>query len=267
MVFATACRHEQAEPSFRRAGARAATASRAEQPPRRPDRRLTPAGRDGRETPHLAHPRPQDLRGAARQRSIPAPGTDHGNLPERRFRYAAAVRLRSRAAGRDGGRPQSIAASPTCRRGHRRCSAVRCLPRRRRPGGSPAFVRRVEGNPVRGVGGGGTTAGQATAVIDSPPSPAPTPPPVAPEGPVRAGPVRAGPVRAGPVARVLVTAVRAYQLMRGQRPSPCRYWPTCSAYAIEAIERHGAARGGWLAARRLARCHPWGPYGADPVPE
>ena len=108
-----------------------------------------------------------------------------------------------------------------------------------------------------GVGGGGTTAGQATAVIDSPPSPAPARPAVAPEGPARPG----------PVARVLVTAVRAYQLLRGQRPSPCRYWPTCSAYAIQAIERHGAARGSWLAARRLARCHPWGPFGADPVPE
>ena len=76
-----------------------------------------------------------------------------------------------------------------------------------------------------------------------------------------------GPVRPGLVARALVAGVRAYQLTRGQRPSPCRYWPTCSAYAIEAVERHGAARGGWLAARRLTRCHPWGPYGADPVPE
>jgi putative membrane protein insertion efficiency factor len=78
---------------------------------------------------------------------------------------------------------------------------------------------------------------------------------------------RHAPGRRGPAARALVAAVRAYQLARGQRPSPCRYWPTCSAYAIEAIERHGAARGSWLAVRRLARCHPWAPYGADPVPE
>ena len=47
----------------------------------------------------------------------------------------------------------------------------------------------------------------------------------------------------------------------------CRYWPTCSAYAIEAIEIHGAARGTWLAACRLARCHPYAGGGVDPVPQ
>jgi uncharacterized protein len=46
----------------------------------------------------------------------------------------------------------------------------------------------------------------------------------------------------------------------------CRYFPSCSAYALEAIENHGAARGGWLAAKRICRCHPWGASGHDPVP-
>jgi hypothetical protein len=47
----------------------------------------------------------------------------------------------------------------------------------------------------------------------------------------------------------------------------CRFQPTCSAYFLEAVERYGAWRGGWVGLKRLARCHPWGGQGADPVPE
>ena len=69
-----------------------------------------------------------------------------------------------------------------------------------------------------------------------------------------------------PVARVLHALVRAYQRLMTGRPSPCRFDPSCSSYALEALEGHGAARGSWLTLRRLARCHPWGGHGWDPVP-
>ncbi len=68
-------------------------------------------------------------------------------------------------------------------------------------------------------------------------------------------------------ARVLIAAVRLYQSFRVGRMSPCRFTPTCSVYAVEAIHRHGARRGLVLAARRLGRCRPGGPFGLDPVPE
>lgn len=69
------------------------------------------------------------------------------------------------------------------------------------------------------------------------------------------------------VSRALVLFVRLYQAARAGRPSPCRYVPSCSTYAVEAVERHGAAKGSWFALRRLARCHPWGGFGFDPVPD
>jgi putative membrane protein insertion efficiency factor len=60
--------------------------------------------------------------------------------------------------------------------------------------------------------------------------------------------------------------IRAYQLAASPFPSPCRFTPSCSAYALEAVGRYGAARGGWLAFRRILRCHPFGRSGPDPVP-
>lgn len=66
---------------------------------------------------------------------------------------------------------------------------------------------------------------------------------------------------------LLILCVRAYQMTLGPLlPSSCRYYPTCSVYAIEALERHGAMRGSWLATRRILRCHPFRPGGYDPVP-
>ena len=70
-----------------------------------------------------------------------------------------------------------------------------------------------------------------------------------------------------PVASALHLVVRAYRRLTAGRPSPCRFDPSCSAYALDALEGHGAVRGSWLTARRIARCHPWGGHGWDPVPE
>lgn len=68
--------------------------------------------------------------------------------------------------------------------------------------------------------------------------------------------------------RVLLAAIRAYQfLLSPWVGGSCRFWPTCSEYAREAIDRHGALRGGWMTIARLARCHPYGAGGVDPVPE
>lgn len=62
--------------------------------------------------------------------------------------------------------------------------------------------------------------------------------------------------------------VRGYQKAISPWLAPrCRYMPTCSAYALEALDRHGPWRGGWYTVRRLLRCHPWGGFGLDPVPD
>lgn len=68
-------------------------------------------------------------------------------------------------------------------------------------------------------------------------------------------------------ARLVLILIRGYRTLISPLLRPaCRYTPTCSAYAEEAVTRYGAAKGSWLAARRLLRCHPWGGTGYDPVP-
>jgi putative membrane protein insertion efficiency factor len=67
--------------------------------------------------------------------------------------------------------------------------------------------------------------------------------------------------------QLLVLPIRGYQrFISPALPPSCRFTPSCSAYAVEAITRHGVLRGSWLAARRLVRCHPFHPGGVDPVP-
>ncbi|WP_419851521.1 membrane protein insertion efficiency factor YidD [Candidatus Poriferisocius sp.] len=61
--------------------------------------------------------------------------------------------------------------------------------------------------------------------------------------------------------------ITGYQRATDHRPSPCRYVPSCSYYAVEAVEVHGAVRGAWLSVRRLLRCRPGAPSGWDPVPD
>ena len=71
---------------------------------------------------------------------------------------------------------------------------------------------------------------------------------------------------ASPLARLLILMVRAYRAFPWVRADRCRFYPTCSAYALESLQVHGGLRGSWLAVRRLARCHPFRPGGVDPVP-
>jgi len=69
------------------------------------------------------------------------------------------------------------------------------------------------------------------------------------------------------VARPAIWLIRGYQLVLSPlHPPSCRFYPSCSAYAVTALARFGLVRGGWLAVRRLLRCHPWNPGGVDPVP-
>lgn len=72
--------------------------------------------------------------------------------------------------------------------------------------------------------------------------------------------------RATPLARLLMLPIRAWRLISVHLPARCRFHPSCSQYALEALTLHGAGRGSWLAIRRVGRCHPWHDGGLDPVP-
>lgn len=85
-------------------------------------------------------------------------------------------------------------------------------------------------------------------------------------GPSQTDPPSGAVARSVP-SRILGAAIHGYQTARSGRPTGCRYLPTCSEYAAEAIERHGPLRGTGLALRRIARCGPWGGHGPDPVPD
>ena len=68
-------------------------------------------------------------------------------------------------------------------------------------------------------------------------------------------------------ARLMLLLIRFYQYaISPMLPPRCRYTPTCSQYAVESVSKHGALKGGWLALKRIARCHPFGSSGHDPVP-
>ena len=71
-----------------------------------------------------------------------------------------------------------------------------------------------------------------------------------------------------PLAHVLSWLVKGYRLILSPwLGNSCRFDPTCSVYALEALRRHGGIKGGWMAARRVGRCHPWGGAGVDDVPD
>lgn len=176
--------------------------------------------------------------------SPPWPGRRrHGILGSRSADRAAPSGVRHWSACRPGRCPQPATASAP--HDHPGCCphpAARGVPDRRGSGGRDLYLRRAAKH-------GATSDCQSH--VGSP----------AVNG------LRRSPSRRSASTRTVLGAVRTYQLVRTGRVSPCRFTPTCSEYAAQALDRHGLRRGLSLTLRRLGRCHPFGPNGFDPVPE
>jgi uncharacterized protein len=215
-----------------------------------PPHRVAPWGSGG-----LADPRPRHLRGAAALPPACQPGGRHGDLHRRR-----GATPRGLFGGKEGRWRRGAKSPPQASTGGRRGVGVgRCSGRI--PGGGGARRRGAGIRGVEEVGGGsddsrqrkGPTVSVVTTAVgngaeDSTAVETPTP------------------ARPGAVSRALLHLITLYGALRTGRPSPCRYVPSCAAFATEALEVHGAWRGTWLSLWRIARCHPWGGQGLDPVP-
>ena len=175
-----------------------------------------------------------------------------------------ACRLCREPESRRGRRPKPSAAPDTC--GHAGFgpeSRGRGVPDQRRPRSHGGGHNRAPGSGHEGDATGARppgreSPGERRMSVDTTTASSPEGGSLTPEPGTSA---RRAPRRAA------VSAIRAYQLAREGRPTGCRFTPTCSSYAVEAIAVHGIWSGGWLAFRRLLRCRPWGGQGFDPVPE
>ena len=204
--------------------------------------RAGPAG--GKDSPpDLARPRPCDVRSPG-SGTPPTRGRCRPALLPRRLDRAAEGGIRRRPARRVGRRPQSRPAPAP-----RRDRPVPCRPRagRRVPvrGGSLRVDHALYRPQRRGRHAGPSRRNDAVSAA-------------------AAHPAR---TRPGVLARLLMLPIRAWRLVSVHLPPRCRFHPSCSQYALDALALHGARRGTWLAARRVARCHPWHPGGYDPVPD
>lgn len=182
-------------------------------------------------------------------------------LPQRSRGLAAARRLFDRTDDRtgDNAQPSAPEASLDRRRPHPR--ARRRVAAHRRPNGSSrTYVRRVarrDHHPARS--GRADSVGHRRRASVGHRRPAVT------SAPAGTGGERTDLLPATGTWR-LIRLVTWYQRAVEGRPSPCRFTPSCSSYACEALTTHGTGRGIWLSVRRLARCRPFGPSGYDPVP-